>query len=155
MEKFFAVQQLRNLFSSAPHEVDFIEANTLANTLMGLGAPFDEIAQDLRNLFDDRNRHDVWIFALEYERVLRDHLLDLLHELFHGVSFEEFQRMDIREHPQLTSIFRYAIPVYLVRMYTRYINGLEGLPYPPRGWRESDRRVTTATPVSNFFNRLC
>ena len=149
------VNKLRITFSSPPHEVGIEAANTLADALDEfavnarglLRANFREIAHDLRILCSSRLRHDVWHMALEYEWMLRHHLLDELHVLFHGVTYSEFITMDIREHRPLTSIYRFYLPAHLYDAYKRYRAGAGRFPRPPTGWRESFRGVTTVNPT--------
>ena len=80
----------------------------------------------------------------------RNHLLDELHELFHGVTYREFITMDIREHRQLTSIYRFHLPAHLYDAYKRYRAGAGRFPHPPTGWRESVRGITTVNSAPRY-----
>ena len=152
------IDKLRITFSSPPHEVGIEAANALPDALDEfavnasrlLRANFRGIAHDLRVLCDSRLRHDVWYMALEYEWMLRHHLLDELHELFHGVTYRVLISTEIREHRQLTNISRFYLPAHLYDAYKRCRAGAGRFPRPPTGWRESFRGVTTVNPTSRF-----
>ena len=83
-------------------------------------------------------RQDIWLMALEYEWMLRHHLLNELHQLFHGVPYEEL-------HRRLTSIYRFKIPAYLYSACKKYRAGSGRFPSPPTGWRESVRGIMIIT----------
>ena len=80
---------LTRLASKQPIHITLADAlDELAVTAGKPRATLREIAYD----FCEARMQDIWLMALEYEWMLRHHLLNELHQLFHGVPYEELHR---------------------------------------------------------------
>ena len=135
------VTKLKALFSTPPHEVKVIAANSLASELwqtneeilMRIGEAIRALHPTNENLFEDLI---LWRKALRYEHALREYLLDLLYRVFHGKTSEEIQREDIRSLENPVTIFRYPLSGYLITNYKRFLRKSGPFPNPPKGWNE-------------------